>query len=368
MPARPNPPFAETSPVAHGALDPGELAKLGLSAEKVIDFSSSINPYGPASVVQEAARTANIERYPDKECRELRLALAEHLGVDASCISVGSGSAELIDHLARIYLDRGDTALIVGPTFGEYERASRLCGARVVYENRRVLGTEVVLDLPNLLDTIEREEPRVVWLCNPNNPTGDYLNRASIGRLLEAVDSVNGLLVVDEAYKDLMPAGEPEDLTDLLPGPLVLLRSMTKSHALAGLRLGYVLADPDTIRLLSVVRPPWNVGAPAQAAGIAALSDSALDRLENNRRSMVRTAAWLRRELQKLGLEVPPGRANYLLVKVGDVAWLRQELLVRGLQVRDCTSFGLPEYIRVAVRLPEECRRLVSEVGALLSD
>lgn len=369
MPARPNPPFAETSPVAHGALDSGELARLGMAPEDVVDFSSSINPYGPASVVEEAARTANIERYPDKECRELRLALSEHLGVDASCISVGNGSAELIDHLARIYLDRGDTVLIVGPTFGEYERASRLCGARVVYENRRVLGSEVVLDLPNLLDTIGREEPRVVWLCNPNNPTGDYLYRATVERLLEAVDSVNGLLVVDEAYKDLMLAGEPEDLTDLISGGnLVLLRSMTKSYALAGLRLGYVLAGPDTIRLLSVVRPPWNVGAPAQAAGIAALSTPAMEHLENNRRSMVRTATWLRRELQELGLEVPLGQANYLLVKVGDAAWLRQELLVRGIQVRDCTSFGLPEYIRVAVRLPEECRRLVSEVGALLGD
>jgi histidinol-phosphate aminotransferase len=368
-PARPNPQFAVISPQAHGALDHAELAGLGLSPEDVVDFSSSINPYGPAPEVEKAARRAEIESYPDRECSELRSALSQHLGVDASCISVGNGSAELIDHLARIYLDRGDTTLIVGPTFGEYERASRLCGAKVIHHNRRVLDHEVDLDLPGLLDLIEWENPRVVWLCNPNNPTGDYLTRATVERLLEATARDGGLLIADEAYRDLMLEGEPEDLTDLLSsGNLVLLRSMTKSHALAGLRLGYVLAVPDTIRLLSVVRPPWNVGAPAQAAGIATLSASAMDHLENSRRSMAHTSAQLRRELLKLGFEVPPGRANYLLVKVGDAARLRRELLVQGIQVRDCASFGLPEYIRVAVRLPEECRRLVSEIGVLIGD
>ncbi|MGB3632510.1 MAG: histidinol-phosphate transaminase [Rubrobacteraceae bacterium] len=368
MPARPNPQFAEVSPVAHGALDHGELARLGIEPEDVTDFSSSINPYGPAPVVEEAARAANIGRYPDKECRELGLALSGRLEVDASSISVGNGSAELIDHLARIYLDRGDATLIVGPTFGEYERSSRLCGARVVNHNRRVSGSEVDLNFHSLLEAIERERPRLIWFCNPNNPTGDYLNRDSIERLLEATARVGGLLVLDEAYRDLMLEGEPEDFTDLISGALVLLRSMTKSHALAGLRLGYVLAAPDTIRALSIVRPPWNVGAPAQAAGIAALSAPALNHLEDSRRSMVHTAGRLRRELLRLGLEVPPGRANYLLVKVGDAARLRRKLLSRGFQVRDCASFGLPEYIRVAVRLPEECRRLVSEIGALLGD
>ena len=302
MPARPNPPFAALSPMAHGALDHGELSRLGISPEDVVDFSSSINPYGPAPEVEKAARQAAIGRYPDKECRELRLALSEYLGVDTSCIAVGNGSAELIDHLARIYLDRGDTTLVVGPTFGEYERASRLCGARVIYHDRQVLDDEVSLDLPGLLQTIKNERPRVVWLCNPNNPTGDYLPRASVGRLLEAVTSADGLLIIDEAYRDLMLEETPDNVTDLLSvGNLVLLRSMTKSYALAGLRLGYVLAAPEMIRALSVARPPWNVGAPAQDAGVAALSVPAMEYLEKSRRLMASTATQLRRELLDLG-------------------------------------------------------------------
>ncbi len=369
MRAKPNPPFAALSPVAHGALDHGELSGLGLTPEDVVDFSSSINPYGPAPEVEEAARQADIGRYPDKECWKLRDALSEHLGVDTACIAVGNGSAELIDHLARVYLAPGDTALLVGPTFGEYERASRLCGARVIRHDRRVSDDEVGLALPGLLQTVKNERPRVVWLCNPNNPTGDYMPRSFVERLLEEIAAANGLLFVDEAYWDLMPETEPGDLTDLLEGEnLVLLRSMTKSHALAGLRLGYVLAAPDVVRTLSVARPPWNVGAPAQAAGVAALSAPAIEHLENSRRRMARTAVQLRQDLMELGCGVPPGRTNFLLARAGNAAHVRRALLVRGLQVRDCASFGLPDYIRVAVRRPEECQLLISRLGRLFDD
>lgn len=370
MPARPNAPFAGLTPVAHGALDHGELARMGLSPEDVVDFSSSINPYGPAPTVEKAARQAAIERYPDKESRELRSSLAEHLDVDESCIAFGNGSAELIDHLARIYLEPSDTALIIAPTFGEYERASRLCGVRILHWDREVFDNEVILDLDSLLETVERERPRVLWLCNPNNPTGDYLRRAAIEKLLqsvEAVEAVGGLLIVDEAYRDLMLWDEPDDTTDFLTnGNLVLLRSMTKDHGIAGLRLGYVLAAPVIVRALSVAHPPWNVSAPAQAAGTAALTPPSIKHLHSSRKYMARDAAYLRGELEELGFGVLPSTANFLLVKVGDGASMRRELLEKGLQVRDCASFGLPEYVRVAVRRREECRLLISELKLLL--
>ena len=367
MAVRPNTPFTEVLPVAHGAFDHGELAGFGLSPERVIDFSSSINPYGPAPVVGRAASEAGIERYPDKECRELRGALAEHLDVEDSCLAFGNGSAELIDHLARIHLAPSDTSLVIGPTFGEYERAGRLCGARTIFWNREVSGGEVSLDLEELLDTIAREEPRVVWICNPNNPTGDYLRRDAVEKLLRSVAAVEGLLIVDEAYRDLMLWEEPDDLTDLLPGGnLALLRSMTKDHAIAGLRLGYVLVAPVLVRALRVAAPPWNVGSPAQAAGVAALSEPATEHLRSTRSLMARDATYLRQELENMSLEVLPGTANFLLVRVGDGASLRRKLLEKGLQVRDCASFGLPEYTRVSVRRQEECRLLISVLKVLI--
>ncbi len=366
MSARPNPPFDRLEPVAHGAFDHAELAGLGLAPETVIDFSSSINPYGPATVVEKAVRAADIARYPDRESHALREAIAGREGVDTSCVALGNGSAELIDHLARAYLAPSATALIVGPTFGEYERASRLCGARTLFFGRAVSRGRVSLALEGLLETVARERPRVVWLCNPNNPTGDYLRRPAAERLLEGVSAAGGLLVVDEAYRDLMLWEEPDGLVDLLAtGGLALLRSMTKDHAIAGLRLGYVLAATAVVRALRVAAPPWNVGAPAQAAGLAALSEPAARHLELCRRRMARQAAFLRRELDGLSYPGPPGAANFLLAEVGDAAKLRRALLEKGLQVRDCASFGLPEYVRVSVRRSEECRRLVSELKRL---
>ena len=366
MVPQPNPPFGDLEPVAHGAFDHAELAGLGLRPEDVIDFSSSINPYGPAPAVERAARDANIVRYPDRGSHELRNSLAGHLGLDASIVAVGNGSAELIDHLARIYLAPSDTTLIIGPTFGEYERASRLCGVRTLFWKREISGGGVSLLLEGLLETVARERPRVVWICNPNNPTGDYLRHDAIERLLEILASVGGLLVVDEAYRDLMLWEQPDDLTDLLPGGnLVLLRSMTKDHAIAGLRLGYVLAAPPIVRALNVAAPPWNVGAPAQAAGTAALSRPAMEHLRASLRRMARDADYLRLELEGLGFEVTSGVANFLLVRVGDGAGLRQDLLEKGLQVRDCASFGLPEYVRISVRRQEECRCLISALKLL---
>ncbi len=369
MPVRPNPRFAGVSPVAHGAFDHEELEKFGVSPENVVDFSSSINPYGPAPEVRAAIGEAVVDRYPDRGSHGLRNALAEKLTVDKSSVAVGNGSAELIDHLARVYLSESDATLISGPTFGEYERASWLCGARVIFHNRRISGGRVSLPVEDLLEAIRYEKPKVVWICNPNNPTGDYLRRGVVERLLNLLNAENGLLILDEAYRDLMLWEEPDDLTDLaVGGNLVLLRSMTKDHSIAGLRLGYAISNPETTAALAVAVPPWNVGSPAQAAGLAALSPASTGHLERSRSRMAQNADYLRRELEKLGLEVAPGAANFLLVRVGNAAGLRRALLRRALQVRDCASFGLPEHIRVSVRREEECRSLISELGPLIGE
>jgi len=364
---RPNPPFDRARPEAHGALDLAELERRGVDPEEVVDFSASINPCGPAPAVLEAARRADIARYPDRTCLGLRRALARRLGLDVSWICPGNGSAELIDLLARLYLSPGDAALVVGPTFGEYGRASQLCGARVLRWDRGVRGGEVSLDLDGLAGAVLRERPRVVWLCSPNNPTGDLLPGTGVRRLLGAVEAAGGLLVVDEAYRDLVLRGEPDDLTGLLEGGrLVLLRSMTKAHALAGLRLGYALAPPEAVRALEVARPPWSVSAPAQAAGVAALSPAAEEHLLRSRRLLARSAALLAEGLSRLGLRFAPGAANFFLVEVGSGRGVREALLRRGLQVRDCASFGLPAHIRIAVRRPEENARLLAALGEVL--
>jgi histidinol-phosphate aminotransferase len=354
------------SAAVHGAVDSGELARLGMSPEEVVDFSASVNPYGPAPEVLAASRTADVSSYPDRECRELREKIAAYAGVRTEHVTCGNGSAELIDHICRCFLAPGDVSLVVGPTFGEYERASELRGARTLRLDRGVSADGARLDADALAVELRAGKPRVAWLCNPNNPTGDLVLRESVERVLDAAFEVDALVVVDEAYRDLVLGGETPDLTGLLSGEkgenLVLLRSMTKSHSLAGLRLGYALSSPEVAAALAAVRPPWNVSGPAQAAGISALSPSSLRHLEESREKLARDAAYLRRGFSGLGFPVLPGAANYILVDVsseGGGSEVRRRLLSEGLQVRDCASFGLPGYVRVAVLRREDCERLV---------
>jgi histidinol-phosphate aminotransferase len=176
--------------------------------------------------------------------------------------------------------------------------------------------------------------------------------------------------VVDEAYRAFVAGPWPsEPLIERGPGlspaagNVVLLRSMTKDHALAGLRLGYALAPPEVVTTLKKVQPSWSVNAAAQVAGLAALSDA--DHLPETLPKIAEAKAYLVEELTRLGLRVVPSAANFLLVEVGDGQTLRRKLLSHGLVVRDCTSFGLPEYVRIAARRLEECRQLIKTLRQL---
>lgn len=358
--------------VEHGALDYAELGRLGLDPAEVSDFSTNVNPYGPAPVVLRACREADVSAYPDRECLAFRRAVSRGCGLPPECVSAGNGSAELVDLLSRALLSAGDGVLVAGPTFGEYERSARLCGARVLSVWRDLTPEGFRLDVGETVRRVRRSRPRLVWLCDPNNPTGDYLGRAGVRRILEAVAEHGGTLVVDEAYRDLLLRGEPEDLTDLVPlGNLVLLRSMTKAQALAGLRLGYALASAKTVRAVERLRPPWSVSGPAQAAGIAALSPEAGQHVERSRRALLGSLRYLETELSRLGFGVLGSRTSFLLARV-PAGWragdLRARLLSKGFLPRDCASFGLADHVRLAPRLPEECRGLVAALKRVLAE
>ena len=349
------------APCPHGSIADAELLELGLERSAVIDFSASTNPLGPSPRVGEALATLAVGRYPDDDAVAVRQALATQTGLDSSCLLAGNGSSELIWLLALAYLDPGDRVLVVGPTFGEYARAARIGGAAVT-EWRADAATGFRPDVPVLCAIIQRLKPRIIFLCNPNNPTGVLLRRAEIERLLSAT---TGLLVLDEAYIGFVE--EPPETLDLIhDGRLAVLRSLTKDYALTGLRLGYVAASPAVIDALRQVRPPWTVNAAAQAAGIAALADIA--HLGRSLAVLAEAKASLLAELSRLGLHVTPPAANFLLVAVGDGAAFRRQLLHQGCVLRDCASFGLPAHVRIGVRTLPECRRLVGAIAAVLAE
>ena len=367
MPIRPRPEVENLTPVVHGGPDYAELAALGLSPDEVMDFSANTNPYGPSPRVRAALAGVPLDRYPDAQAIALRQRLAQIHGLTPEHIIVGNGTAELIWLLGMAYLQRADPVVIIGPTFSEYRAAAGLMGAGIA--EYRAPATDFQPDVSAIEVLIERQQPRLTFLCNPNNPTGVYLTREAVEDLAAACGE--GLLVVDEAYRAFVAGPWPskplvERGLGLSPaaGNVVLLRSMTKDHALAGLRLGYALASPEVVATLKKVQPSWSVNAAAQVAGLAALSDK--DHLRETLPKIAEAKAYLLEELTRLGLRVVPSAANFLLVEVGDGRSLRQRLLSHGLMVRDCTSFGLPEYVRIAVRRLEECCHLIKTLHQLL--
>ena len=358
---------------AHGGVRPSDLRDLGLKPEDVLDFSASISPIGPPAGVWDAMTRVDLGAYPDPQCLELREVLSRRLSgsrdVGVEKILVGNGSTELIHLLARANLSpprfgATNSALLLTPTYSEYQGACNLLGATV--SNLAAEPDNGFLwDLAEAARRIAEQRPSLVFLCNPNNPTGVLLQSEEVRGLAETTAGSGALLVVDEAYMSFVD--QPWDSLPLLDaGNVVLLRSMTKDYSLTSLRLGYSLASEEVTQQMAAFQPDWSVNGLAQAAGLAALADS--DYLPRAREAVAQAKTFLTERLTALGFTVHPSAANFLLVRVGDAPSWRDRLMRQGLFVRDCTSFGLQEHIRVGIRSLEDCRRLVETMRSLLGD
>ena len=337
------------------------MRSLGLQAEEVLDFSANINPLGPSRRVRQAVTEANLSAYPDRHSLALREELGARLGVGIDNLIVGNGSTELIHLLARAFLGPSERCLIFAPTFGEYEAAATIAGAEA-HLFQADEAQEFRWSVDEAVEAIGQTQPSMVFLCNPNNPTGVYLDRGDVERIHKAVGG-NALLVLDDAYVSLSD-WRWDSIPLLRNANIAILRSMTKDHALAGVRLGYMVAEPSVVSTVRGLQPAWSVNAVAQAVGIAALSDEA--HVAKARRVISKAKKYLRGELEALGVPVAASAANFVMARVGDAAGVRHALLLRGVAVRDCTSFGLTEYIRIAVRRPEECARLIRSLREVL--
>lgn len=347
-----------TRGVTHGGLTENERAGFAARGVPIIDLSASINPYGPHPRVVRAARCAAVDRYPEPDAATMRQAYAAATGLPGDSILPGNGSSDLIYLLARAFARRAVPCLIAGPTFAEYAAASRAAGAEAV-ECRIAVGPEFAPDLPMLLHAIREYRPALTFLCNPNNPTGTLVAREAVESLTEAVHAVSGRLVVDEAYMDFVGTDDQR----AAPGASrLVLRTLTKLHAIPGLRAGFLLGPPDDIAAVAELQPPWTVGAPAAAAASQALQEREF--VARSRRRIAATRTWLYEQLRQRGLRVVPSAANFLLVEAGNGAEVRRRLLERGFAVRDCTSFGLPHHVRIAIPRAEQ----VSELLAALEE
>jgi threonine-phosphate decarboxylase len=338
----------------HGAHGDLVSRSLGVRVGELLDFSQNINPLGAPKDALEAARRALYEdscRYPDLEYTGLREALAAYLGVGAEMVVPTNGGAEALFLAARA-AGTGGKALVLEPTFSEYAAAAAASGKEPV---RRVARREEDFEWDST-PLRDLEGVSVVFLCNPNNPTGDLLDRGAVLEVAARVVEAGAVLVVDEAFADFVPE---ISVTDMVDRGLWVARSFTKFFAIPGLRLGCLVCE-DAGRV-QTLQPSWPVNSVAAAAGIAAAEDKGF--AEASRAEVVRLREDLFGALDALpGLQPFPGAANFLLVRGPD--GFPERLARRGVLVRGCGPFyGLgPEFFRVAVRSAEENGRLVAAI------
>ena len=340
----------------HGGPTARELDAAGIAWADLVDFSTNVNPYGPPEAAIAAARSAvHTTGYPDPDSWLLREQIAARLGIGAERVVVGNGSAELIWALARV-LAPSQTAAIPSPTFGEYGEAWRVAGGSV---QDIWIGTHAEAWQPRALAAgISESGAATAFLCAPNNPTGHSVPIEEFVREVDGLDN----LIVDQAYANFV--SPPEPVPALPDGDdLIVIRSMTKDFGLAGLRLGYVVAPEEIAESIRRQLPSWNVNAAAQAAGLACLDEAAfLDASIGKVREDTRT---LITALTSLGLSPLESDTHFVLVPVADARALRKSLLERGVLIRDCASFGLHGYARLAARPASDVDRLVNALTAI---
>lgn len=345
--------FAESGVCQHG----GRVREAAMcSGSEPLDFSANINPLGSPPLKDViSSEMEKLGQYPDNRYTEFREAAAAFVGVDACNIVPGNGSSEIIRLFAETTLEDGDLAVIPFPTFGEYESQSRLFGAKILRTDLGPTGL-VEIDNSDLLDA------KAIFLCNPNNPTGCLLPKSKIVELAKRAEHCETFLLVDEAFIEL---SDPEQsVVRLAPEMeyLVVMRSLTKSFGVPGLRLGFGISNNLLAEVMNRARLPWSISSIASAAGVELFKHT--DHLEKSRKLIRSELAWLTGQLESLGLRPMESMVNFILVDVKPSGLssrvVARRMIAEGILIRDCESFGLGEgYIRVAVRNRDENARLV---------
>jgi histidinol-phosphate aminotransferase len=348
-----NPHIAALSPYQPGK--PIETLERELGVRDSIKLASNENPLGPSPLAVEAIRraAARAHRYPDGASFRLREKLSERLGVAPNQLVFGCGADELLELVSKAFLRPGDEAVFAWPSFAMYPIVVQGMGGRSV---RVPLDAHLVHDLPALGRAVG-ERTRLVFVCNPNNPTGTSVGAAAFDAFVAGLPE-GVVLVVDECYREFAVRPDfPDSLAWLArrPGTMVA-RTFSKLYGLAGARVGYAVADPELAGYLERARHPFNLNVLAEEAALAALDDR--EHVERTLALAHEGAQFLTRELAALGLEVWPTDANFVLVRAG--AGVYDRLLREGVIVRPLAGFGLPEHVRVTIGTKEENERLVA--------
>jgi histidinol-phosphate aminotransferase len=341
-------PYQAGKPIAEVARE------FGLDEAAIVKLASNENPFGvPESSKQAmAAAMADLGRYPDANGFELKAALATRYNVPADWITLGNGSNDILEIAAHAFVQKGQSVLYAQYSFAVYALATQGVGARAIVVPAKDYGH----DLDAMAAAIE-PDTRLVFLANPNNPTGTFIGAAEIEAFLAKVPA-NVLVVLDEAYNEFLAPElqfESADWVRKYPN-LLVSRTFSKAYGLAGLRVGFGIAQAAVTDLMNRIRQPFNVNSLAQAAAIAALNDK--DFLDKGARNNAAGYAQFTEAFDELGLQYVPSFGNFVLVRVGDDdgagARVNLALLRQGVIVRPVGNYGLPQWLRISIGLPQE--------------
>jgi histidinol-phosphate aminotransferase len=349
--------------------DPG-ASRDALKAEHGLDELEPLNwnedRFEPPQRVLEAAAAEvfNAALYPERLFADFRAGLATWLGVPPECVTPAHGAQALIASVAQVFIGEGTPVVVPLLTYGLYASVSAAAGGVVT----RVPPKGLAIDLDGVAAAANATDARVVWICDPNNPTGTLIEREAWCAFLDSLPP-RCIVVSDEPYMDFAdPAVRVNRPRDVLEGrPVIVIRSFSKIYGLAGLRLGYAITAPEVARLLDLVQEPFNVNRAALAAGIAGVADPAF--VEQRRVQVAAARDLLTSELEAGGLRVHPSHSNFVLVELGaDDQAVTAELMRRGILIRGGSEFGLPGFARVTVAPDAVMRRTAAEILRAVRD
>ncbi len=355
---------------------PIDEVKRELLLEEVYKLASNENSLGPSKKALTAISKAlkGLNRYPDGSCYYLKAKISEKMGLKPENFVFGNGSDELIAVIIQAFMNEDENAIVADPTFLEYRLITESYGRRVKVVpnvNLSPKGRPIAGELRGLkydMDGIRKaidDKTKVVFIANPDNPTGTYVSDKQITKFLENIpDSV--IVVMDEAYYDFVDAKDyPDTMRHLKDRNLIILRTFSKAYGLAGLRVGYALANPELIECMNRVRQPFNVNSLAQVAAAAAIDDVA--HLKRTRQTVLKGKKYLYGALDRMGLSYVPSQTNFILVDVKRDGWeVFQRLLRHGVIVRDMKPYKLDSYIRVTIGTGKENKKFVDAMRKIL--
>lgn len=341
-----------------------ELAReLGLDEAGIVKLASNENPLGvsPKAAAAMQAALTDLARYPDAGGFALKSAIAAHHGVDMAGIVLGNGSNDVLELAARTFLAPGASAVFSRHAFAVYALSVQSVGATAIEVPARDFGHDL-----DAMASAVRADTRMLFIANPNNPTGTFVTGAALAALLDRVPR-EVVVVLDEAYTEYLADDDRYDAISWLARHenLVITRTFSKAYGLAGMRVGFALAHPDVADLMNRIRQPFNVNTVAQAGAIACLEDT--DYVARSRRMNAEGMAQLEAGFARLGLPVIASRGNFLCVRVGDGAEVFRALLRAGVIVRPVGGYSMPEWLRVSVGLPSENERFLEALRAVLA-